>query len=72
MNPQLIQLLIAETPNIVEGIKALFKKKNPDAPQPTSADIIAAFEQAYADSNAKDEMLKAALQAEIDAQKSGG
>lgn len=64
MNP-IIQLIIEETPSLIALIREKLRKKDPNAPTPTSEEVIAAFEQAYADSYARDEMLKAALQAEI-------
>lgn len=66
--PALLQLLIAQTPAIIALIKSRHAADNPDAPALTSQEVIDAFNQLFADSNAKDEMLKVALQAEIDAQ----
>jgi hypothetical protein len=63
----LLQLLISEIPDIVTLVKAKHAAQHPDAPPLTSADIIAGFDQAFSDSIAKDEMLRKALQAEIDA-----
>lgn len=71
MDP-IIQLIIAESPRIIGLIQELFSKKNPGVPVPTSEEITAKFHQAYTDSNVRDEILKAILQAEIDARSGGG
>lgn len=54
------QILIEATPGIVDLVKSMFASKNPDAPQPTSEEVIAAYESLFASSVAKDEMIKAA------------
>lgn len=64
MSP-LVQLLIMQMPAIIDGIKSVHKTQNPDAPDLTSQQVVDAFDQLFADSFAKDEMLRAALQAEI-------
>lgn len=55
MNPALVALAIQETPAIVEMLRGLFAAKNPGAPVPTSEEVIAAYESAFASSVAKDE-----------------
>lgn len=60
MNPQLVTLAIQETPAIIDGLKALFAKQQPDAPVPTDAEIIAAYQSAFVSSLAKDEAWLAA------------
>lgn len=68
MDP-IVQLIIAESPMIIAAIQAAFHRANPTEPVPTSEAVIAKFHQTYADSNARDEILKAILQAEIDQQR---
>lgn len=50
----LVLLAIQETPAIIATIKDLFAKQNPDAPQPTDAEVIAAYQQALQSSLDKD------------------
>jgi hypothetical protein len=57
MNPLLLQLAIQETPAIIAGLKALFKKQNPDAPLVTDAQVFAALNNAYFSSLAKDDAI---------------
>jgi hypothetical protein len=54
MNEALIQLAIQETPAIVAIVRGLFAKQNPDAPLPSDAEVIAAYESAFRSSLAKD------------------
>ena len=54
MNPALIALAIQETPAIIEALKRVFTRRNPDLPTPTSAEVILAFNQAFESSLAKD------------------
>ncbi len=54
MTEQLIALAIAETPDIIKALKALFAKQNPSLPEPTSEQVIAAYESAFQSSLAKD------------------
>ena len=56
MNPkdQLVNLVINEIPSIIQLAKDLFKKNNPDAPQPTSEEVIAAYQQGLQSSLDKD------------------
>lgn len=55
MNPILVTLAIQETPAIIDGLRALFAKQNPTVPLPTSEEIIAAYNAAFASSIARDE-----------------
>lgn len=64
MNP-IVQLLITQIPAIVSLIKGARKTADPTAPSLTSEEIIRAFDRLFADDVAKDELLKAALRAEI-------
>lgn len=63
MSP-LVQLIIQEAPSIIALIRS--KHASTGDPMPTSEEVLAALEVAFTDSFAKDQMLKAALQAEID------
>ncbi len=54
MNP-LVLLAIQEAPSIISTLKALFAKAHPGQPEPTDADVIAAYQQALASSLAKDD-----------------
>lgn len=65
---QLIQLIISQIPSIVGAVRDAHAASNPSAPALTSEEIIAAMEEAFSSSLTRDEMLKAALKAEIDAQ----
>jgi len=47
MTPALIAVAIQEIPNLIDLLKTAFKKRNPDAPQPTSEEVLAALETAY-------------------------
>lgn len=55
MNEQWIALAITQLPAIVQGFKEAFVKQHPDLPAPTSEDVIAAFNTAYAQSLAVDD-----------------
>ncbi len=54
MNPQIIALAIEELPQLIGFFKGLFAAKNPGAPIPTDAEVIAAYLSALASSLAKD------------------
>lgn len=56
----LVPLIIQELPGTLQAIKDLFGKQNPDSPSPTDEEIMAAFEQAFASSRAKDDAWLAA------------
>lgn len=56
----LIELAIRETPTIVAYLRVLFTKANADAPVPTDAELIAAYQAALASSLAQDEAWLAA------------
>jgi hypothetical protein len=50
----LIGLALQETPAIIEALRSLFVSQHPDAPVPSDADVIAAYQAALASSLAKD------------------
>jgi len=54
MNPLLV-LAIQETPAIIALLRDAFKKKNPDQPIPTDAEVVAAWGAAFLSSIAKDD-----------------
>ena len=60
MNPALIALAIQEAPTIIAALKALFHQTNPNAPLPTDAEVIAAYQTAFVSSLAKDDAWLAA------------
>ena len=55
MNPALIALAIQEAPQAIQLLKDLFKHNNPNEPEPTDEQIMAAWHTAFASSLAKDE-----------------
>ena len=65
MRDQLIQLAIQEAPAIIAYLRSVFAADNPDSPVPGDKEIFLALEAAFADSNTRDEMLRAALLAEL-------
>ena len=50
----LVGIAIQELPAIIESLKGLFVSQHPDAPVPSDADVIAAYQEALASSLAKD------------------
>lgn len=60
MKEQLLTLAIQEAPAIIAGLRALFHQAHPDAPEPTEAEVIAAFNAAFISSLAKDDLWLAA------------
>lgn len=57
---QLVNLAIAQLPGVVSALKTAFGKRNEGAPEPTSEEVIAAFQDACTSSLAKDEAWLAA------------
>lgn len=55
MNEQWIALAITQLPAMIQGFKDAFVKQNPDLPAPTSDEVIATFNAAYAQSLAVDD-----------------
>ncbi len=55
MTEALLALAIQETPALIARIKEVFGKQNPGVPPPTDAEVIAAYEAAFASSLAKDD-----------------
>ena len=53
------QLLISELPAVAGFVRGLWRDAHPDIPEPTDAEVLAAFESAYAASRAKDDVLLA-------------
>lgn len=60
MNPALLALIEQEAPNVIGYFKMMFHKSNPNDPQPTDAEVEAAYHQVLTDSLQKDEAWKAA------------
>ena len=58
------QLIIAEIPSLVDYIKVLFTKQNPNLPPPTSDEITAAYQAGFTSSVAKDDAWLAAQAAQ--------
>lgn len=50
----LILLALQETPAIIATVKSLFAKQNPNAPEPTDAEVVAAYQTALQSSLDKD------------------
>jgi hypothetical protein len=55
MNQQLIQVAVTMVPSIIDWLREAFRKENPTLPQPTDAEIIAAYNVAFVSSLAKDD-----------------
>jgi hypothetical protein len=55
VDPRIVQVAIAELPGIVAMVRSAFAKQNPDAPVPTGAEVMAAFDAAYTSSIAVDD-----------------
>jgi len=55
VNELLVKGLIETLPDIIKGVKTLFIKNNPGAHEPTDAEVMAAFSQAFISSLAKDD-----------------
>ena len=62
MNP-IVQLIIQQAPSIIALLQQRHAANNPEAPPLTAGEITAGFEQAFSDSIAKDELIRAMLQA---------
>lgn len=59
MNP-LLALALQETPTIIDALVKKFSAAHPDEPTPTSEEVIAAYQQAFTSSLAKDDAWLAA------------
>ena len=55
MNP-LLSIAISEAPAVIALLRGLFSQRNPNAPIPSDAEVIAAFEAAFKSSLAKDNL----------------
>lgn len=60
MPTSLVTIAIQELPALIEAIRSLFVTANPTAPVPTDAEVVAAYQQAYALTIATDEAWLAA------------
>lgn len=60
MNTTIVNVAIQELPLVIELMRFLFKRAEPDAPVPTDAEIIKAYQAAMESSLAKDEAWLAA------------
>jgi hypothetical protein len=60
LDPRLIQIGVAELPAMIDFLKSAFRRRHPGDPEPSSEDVIAAYEQAFASSLAKDDLWLAA------------
>lgn len=56
LDPRLVQIGIAELPAMIDFLKSAFRRRHPGDPEPTSEDVIAAYELAFASSLAKDDL----------------
>lgn len=59
IDPRLLAVGLEAAPEIIALVKGLFVAKHPDAPVPTSAEVIAIFDQDYAASLATDDAILA-------------
>lgn len=59
-NVALVNVAIQELPAVIDWLRSAFKKADPSAPDVTDAEVIAAYENAFASSVAKDERWLAA------------
>lgn len=64
MNP-LVLLAIQEAPNVIALLKSAFAKSHPGDPEPTDAEVISAYESAFASSLAQDEAWLASHPADV-------
>lgn len=60
MNPLLLKIAIDEGPAVIGLLKLAFGRAHPGQPEPTSEEVIAAYESAFASSIARDEAWLAA------------
>lgn len=54
MNPALLRLAMTEVPRALDFLRETFMAANPGEPQPTDAQVIAAYREALASSLTKD------------------
>lgn len=52
---EILALAIEQAPGLIRGFKSLFAQRNPGAPEPTDAEVIAAFNSAFQSSLDKDD-----------------
>lgn len=60
MKDALLKIAISETPAVIALVQGLFARRNPSAPLPTDAEVIAAFNEAFRSSIDKDDRWLAA------------
>ena len=60
MNQNLLNIAIQEAPAVFAYLRGAFAATHPGDPQPTDAEVIAAYEAAFASSVAKDDAWLAA------------
>lgn len=53
------ELLVQELPSLILWLKAAFVRANPGQPLPTDAEVLAAYETAFAASATKDDQILA-------------
>lgn len=60
MSP-LVQFILQEAPKVIGLIQERYAANNPTLPPLTAEQVVAAFEEAFTSTIAKDEMIKATL-----------
>lgn len=68
MNQALVELAVQEAPALLALLKTSFRKENPDAPEPTSEQVAAAYKQALQAAVAEEEASLTALRASVAAE----
>jgi len=54
IDPRLVSIAIANLPDLISWLRVEFMKKNPTAPTPTDAEVLAAYNEARLSSLEKD------------------
>jgi hypothetical protein len=55
VNPALLAVALQQAPAIIAMLQKLFHKANPNEPEPTEAEVIAAYNLAFISSLARDD-----------------